>query len=77
MTSRNEWVFSGELVSMKTQSGEFGASIKIRGSSQRNETASSQICELTSLIPVDVNKQFVHRGVELYEIGRASCRERV
>ena len=67
MTNKNEWVFSGELVSIKTQGGEFGASIKIRGSSRRNESASSQICELTSLIPTDVNEQFIHRGVEVYD----------
>lgn len=65
--AENYWEFGGELVYIKPQSGEFGASIKIRGTSKRNDASSSQICELTSLVPSDVNMQFKHRGVECYD----------
>ena len=64
---RNEWTFGGELFYMKEQFGEFGASLKIRGISQRMNSESTQICEFSCLVPYDVYEDFVNRGVKVYD----------
>lgn len=65
--NRNEWVFSGELFRLNEfDSGEFGASLRIRGSSQRFG-GSPQICELTCLVPEELYVEFRRRMVEQYD----------
>lgn len=65
--NRNNWEFSGELFRLNEfDSGEFGASLRIRGSSQRFG-GGNQLCELTCLVPVDVYGDFCRRMVRQYD----------
>ena len=66
--NRNNWEFSGELFRLNEfDSGEFGASLRIRGSSRRFGVA-TQICELTSLVPEELYYgEFRRRKVEQYD----------
>lgn len=66
--NRNSWEFSGELFRLNEfDSGEFGASLRIRGSSRRNGGA-AQICELSCLVPEELYYgEFRRRMVEQYD----------
>lgn len=64
---RNEWTFGGNLSYLKRLFGEFGASLKIKGVSQRNNFSSAQICELTCLMTEDVYGQLEAKNVELFD----------
>ena len=60
---RNEWTFGGELFSKKLLDGEFGASLKVRGISQRTGSETTQICELTCLVPREEAEKFAELHV--------------
>lgn len=51
MINMNEFTFSGELFYKKKLHGEFKYSLKIRGTGQRLGAESSQLAEITCLIP--------------------------
>lgn len=66
-TSMNEWSFSGEVFYLKELDKDYGASLKIRGTSPRGDSLNSaQIVEITCLLTKDCYKQAKEKGLALY-----------
>lgn len=62
----NEWTFSGEIFYLKELSGEFSASLKLRGMAKRLDAMSSQITELPVLVGNTIYKALSEKGKKLY-----------
>lgn len=62
----NSWRFSGEVINVNELTGEFGASIKIRGFAKRPNAFSSSVVELLCLTFPDVYFDAQKRGLKRY-----------
>lgn len=62
----NEWVVSGKIFYLKQLSGEFAASVKIRGSSKRDGEFDEDIMELGCLMQKKVYDEAVKKGLTKY-----------
>lgn len=63
---RNEWIFSGEIFYLKELTGEFAASLKIRGTAKRQDAMSSQITELSVLVGSRIYEEMTAKGIKIY-----------
>lgn len=63
----NEWTFSGEIVNLKELDGEFAASVKLRGLSQRVGAASAQVAEIVCLAEKDLFAELKRTNVKVYD----------
>lgn len=61
----NEWSFSGQIFYLKELEKDYGASLKIRGST--NEDYRSGICEISCLVKKDVWDEAKKKGVAMYK----------
>lgn len=66
MIAMNEWTVSGEVFYLKEMEGEFAASVKLRGSSSRENSLSSQILEFSCLMEKEAYKRAVKNGLKMY-----------
>lgn len=67
-TSMNEWSFSGEVFYLKELEKDYGASLKIRGTSPRGDSvSSSQIAEITCLMTKECYESAKKEGLALYK----------
>jgi len=62
----NEWKVGGEIFYLKEMSGEFAASLKLRGTSKRPGGFSANIFEFACLMPQVVYDDAKRLGIRLY-----------
>jgi hypothetical protein len=70
MTKRlsfNEWTVSGTVFYIRELDGEFKASVKVRGEAQRPNLYSTQILEFGCLLPDNVYKDALKKGLALHK----------
>lgn len=66
LMTMNEWTFSGEVFYLKELERDYGASLKIRGSSLSGNDY-SRIVELNCLLTKDAYKEAIKKGIGLYK----------
>lgn len=62
----NEWKIAGEVFSINELNGEFGASLKIRGTARRPGFYSSSVIEMLCLVLPGVYAEAQKRGLKRY-----------
>lgn len=63
----NEWTFTGEIFYLKELEGEFSASLKLRGSAQREGSFSTQIAEIPCLMQPKLWEQAKTKQIKQYD----------
>lgn len=70
MNYTNDFTFSGKIFYLKEfENSEFSHSVKIRGVSQRDNNVTQNICEVSCLIPKNINTKNIKRNSEICVTG--------
>lgn len=63
----NVWTFTGEIFYLKELEGEFSASLKLRGTAQRDGAFSMQIAEISCLLQSKIWTQLKEQQIKQYD----------
>lgn len=67
LTPMNEWTVTGNVFYLKELQGEFSASLKLRGTAQREGAFATQILEFPCLLQSKVYEDAKKKGLDMYK----------